>query len=174
VVIFTLGVAPSFFHAETGEFYFLHANADASRKFLFDNYRMRTTTVAENVSNILEIIATIRRLSERNPTVMLTVSPVPLGATSEMESPIIADCISKSVMRVACHEILEREGANGVYYWPSFEMVRWLGAHFAQFHPPAYGIEDGNSRHVSAWMIDMIVDLFLETFSARTMASIGD
>ena len=48
-----------------------------------------------------------------------------------------------------------------VYYRPSFEIVRWAGAHLSW---PAYGLDDGKTRHVSRRLVAAIVDAFVETF----------
>jgi hypothetical protein len=88
-----------------------------------------------------------------------------MGATTEFRSAVIADCLSKSTLRVACHEALQELDGERVVYWPSFEIVRWLGAHFGHDFEPAFGVDDGNNRHVSTWLVDTIIDLFLETYS---------
>lgn len=158
VFVLTLGAAPCFFDEETGEFLFTAARStdQAVRHGL-----MRTTTVAENVDNLREVIGAVRRISRREPTFVVTVSPVPLAGTTEMDSAVVADCVSKSILRVACHEVVAAAGPK-VVYWPSFEMVRWLGAHLDHDQPAAYGEDDDNSRHVSRWLVDLIVELFLE------------
>ena len=51
-------------------------------------------------------------------------------------------------------------------YWPSFEIVRWLGVHYTRPEAPVFGAEDGNTRHVSTWLVDMIVELFIQHHSA--------
>ena len=94
----------------------------------------------------------------------MTVSPSALIATTEFDSAVEADCLSKSTLRLACHEAMSAMADRPMVYWPSFEMVRWLGAHYAPFSPPAYGLEDGNSRHVSDWLVDLIVELFLDYY----------
>ena len=49
----------------------------------------------------------------------------------------------------------------GTYYWPSFEIVRWLGGHVGPF----YGVDDGSSLHVSEALVGVITDLFIDQFS---------
>ena len=161
VIVLTLGLAPCFFDAQTGEFAFLPAKSRTSQDFLQSNHVMRTTTVSENIRNLALVLDSIRRLAHRPPRIVLTVSPVPLTGTTEFESAVVADCISKSTLRVACHEVTTGQGED-VLYWPSFEIVRWLGAHFGPEQPPIYGAEDGNTRHVSAWIVELIIDLFLK------------
>ena len=33
-------------------------------------------------------------------------------------------------------------------------------------HAPAYGADDGQTRHVSGWMVDQIIDKFIEHHAA--------
>lgn len=163
VFVMTLGVAACFFRKDTGEFAFAPMNTRLGNESLLFRHAMKTTTVAQNVENIAAIIAAVRRLARRPPRIVLTVSPVPLAGTTEHPSAITADALSKSTLRLACEAAVEAHAEEGVVYWPSFEMVRWLGAHYGAEHP-AYAAEDGNSRHVSAWLVDLIVELFLEHY----------
>lgn len=164
VFVMTLGAAACFFREDTGAFAFAPLKTSMDYANLYGRCRMRTTTVAENVENVAAIISALRRLNEGSPRVVLTVSPVPLAATSEHYSAIRADALSKSTLLLACEEAVAAHAAQGALYWPSFEMVRWLGAHYDAAHAP-YAHEHGNSRHVSAWLIETIVDMFLETHS---------
>ena len=171
VFVLTLGVAPCFFDRRTGEFTMSLTRSATGREHLMNNAVMRTTTVQENVDNLGRIIDAIRKISTRAPRIVLTVSPVPLAATNEFGSAIIADCLSKSTLRLACHEVVTARADQGVVYWPSFEIVRWLAPHIGPGQPPAYGAEDGNSRHVSNWLVDLIIDLFLEHYGGRPAAA---
>jgi hypothetical protein len=78
--------------------------------------------------------------------------------TAEMASAVLADCVSKSSLRAALHEVLAGGTHAGVHYWPSFEIVRWLGGH-AGF--AVYGADDANSRHVNEAVVRLIVERFL-------------
>jgi GSCFA family len=91
---------------------------------------------------------------------VLTLSPVPLKGTFRGISSLSADCVSKSVLRVAIDQVIS-EGHRGVYYWPSFEIVKWAGVHLAW---PAYGLDDGKTRHVTRRLVAEIVDAFVESF----------
>lgn len=170
VFVFTLGLAPCFFSRGGGEFVFLNGQSGFTAAYLRNNFEMRTTSVAENRDNIGRIIDAVGRLARPGAKIVLSVSPVPLGATSEFASPVIADCISKSTLRVACHEAMKDQDPARVVYWPSFEMVRWLGGHFGHDFEPAFARDDGNSRHVSTWLVDTIIDLFLQTYSVQSKA----
>ncbi len=170
VLVFSLGVAPAYFDRETGEFVMsFGGRAEAMslpRRCLF-----RTTRVAENTDNLRRIIGLLRTLNPEGH-IVLTVSPVPISATFERESAVIADCVSKSVLRVAADEVLG-DGLDRIYYWPSFEIVRWLGGHLTSSHMPAFAAEDGATRHVSLWLVDLIARLFLETFGDESVRNAG-
>jgi hypothetical protein len=164
VVVLTLGVAPCFFEVDSGDFVFLPNDSSAARDYLTDRCVMRTTSVAENVAAIGDILGVIARLSDGRARVVLTVSPAPLAGTNEFESAVVADCLSKSTLRLACHEALGAQAGNAAVYWPSFEIVRWLGGYFTAPTLPAFGSDDGNTRHVSKWLVKLIVRLFLEHY----------
>jgi tetratricopeptide (TPR) repeat protein len=164
VFVLTLGLAPCYFERDSGEFAFYPIKSETAREHLHANHEMRTTTVSENIRNLGLILESLRRMAGRPPKIVLTVSPVPLSGTTEFGSAVIADCISKSTLRVACHEVATVQAAQDVIYWPSFEIVRWLGPHFGREHPLVYGQDDENTRHVSGWIVRLIVDLFLERY----------
>ena len=129
-------------------------------------HQFRNLTHAEVLA---DLEALIQGLAEVNPAMKLifTVSPVPLAGANEFESAVVADCLSKSTLRLACHEALSGQARAGqAVYWPSFEIVRWLGGHFGASAPPAFGGDDGNTRHVSKWLVKLIVRLFLEHYGA--------
>jgi hypothetical protein len=158
--IYTLGVAPCFFDRQTGEFVMPRASAINSLA-LAEVFNFRTTKVSENVGNLRAIIAFIRR---HNPTAkfVITLSPVPLKVTFERRSAVQADCLSKSTLRIAAEEAVSEDLEN-LLYWPSFEIVKWLGGHVGPF----YGVDDGAAWHVSSKVVELITDLFIDKFAAR-------
>lgn len=149
VFILTIGVAPSWFMKSTGEFVL---QVDPRN---IGAYYQRTVSVREATEALLYIFRAIYAI---NPTirVVLTLSPVPLGSTFEFESAIVADCVSKSVLRAAIHEALNACGDNRPIYFPSFEIVRWIGGHAGN----AFG-DDGLPRHVSQQYVKEIIASFL-------------
>lgn len=160
VYIFTMGVVPAFFERESGDFVMPRPTAINARS-LAEKFKYRTTGVQENLENIEYIINSIRSI---NPDlkVVLTVSPVPIQATFEFGSAVGADCLSKSTLRIVAHELMQKE-LGGIIYWPSFEIVRWLGCHTG----PVFGTDDGAAWHVSESLIDTIVQIFIETYSGE-------
>ncbi len=163
IIVMTVGVAPCFFDRESGELVVPGASSFSTRALL-ERCEFRTTTVAENRDNLAQIVALIRSIN-RTATIVVTLSPVPMQATFERSSAVQADCVSKSVLRVAIDELMG-VGLASVYYWPSFEVIRWLGAYAG----PMYGSEDGSTFHVSESVVATQVDTFMEVFSGGTVA----
>lgn len=155
VFIFTLGVAPfqATIEDKTLVFNLVHKR--------MNQYCIANPTAEETKQSIDNIVSAVRSV---NPSIniVLTVSPVPLNRSAQPSS-VVADCISKSTLRAAVAEYLSTP-RDGIYYWPSFEIVRWLGAHL----PPVFGADDGETRHVNKEVIDLIVSLFLKHFAGLT------
>jgi len=160
LLIYTLGVAPCFFEKSTGKF-ILPQKGDGVRGVMKGKYVFRTTTVKENFDNLKSIISIVRRA---NPSIQIvfSLSPVPLLSTLESRSAMEADCISKATLRVAVDEVVA--DSAGCLYWPSFEVVRWLGSYV----PGMYGAEDGSTHHVSEGVVELIVRAFLRMFSEHS------
>lgn len=135
-------------------------------KSIFDEdiHVCRLSTVRENRENLQKIVELVKSI---NPDVeiIITLSPVPLKATNQTFSCISADSISKSTLRIAIHELIEQD-IPGVRYWPSFEIVRWLGSHV---NHTLFG-EDGNTRHVNRGAVKMILDNFVRAYFTRPPA----
>lgn len=154
--ILTIGVAPIWISRSTGEMVL------APDKRRMGEFEMRTSRVEDNRKNIKQIVRLIRAEAP-NAEVFLTLSPAPLNYSFEMPSTIVADCLSKSTLRVAIHEALQNLD-TGVKYWPSFEVVRWVGSHLR----PVFGDEDGHPRHVSDWIVDHITRAFIRAHGGQT------
>ena len=160
VIILTVGVAPSFFEKGTSKF-IIPGSTQAGTLIKSEKYEFRTTTVAENVNSLNEATDIIRTLNPE-AKIFLTLSPVPLVATFEMPSAVQADCLSKSTLRVAINELLNQNIPN-MFYWPSFEIVRWLIPHVDS----PFGNDDGSNFHVNEQIINMIMDSYVETYSMK-------
>jgi tetratricopeptide (TPR) repeat protein len=160
VFILTLGVAPAFFDRTTGDFVLPRPSALNSR-VLAEKYLFRTTTVKENVDNVLYLIEFIRSISP-GMKIVVTVSPVPLLASFEYESAVQADCLSKSTMRLVAHEVVNNSNLSNILYWPSFEVFRWAGSNASDY----YAADDGAAWHVSEDKVAGTVRAFVEMFSA--------
>ena len=150
-LVLTVGVAPAFFDTSTSEFVFARRYGELLRE---KKIAMRTTTVAQNVENLRDILGLLDHLAPHSRKT-ITVSPVPLAATAELPSVVLADCVSKSTLRAAVHEVLRDR--TDVLYFPAFEIVRWLSPYGT---PDVFGASDANSRHVSDWVVSFIVSEF--------------
>ena len=161
IFVLTMGVAPAFFERDTGKFV-LPTTSAINFRGLAEKFAFRTPSVQENVDNMTAIIAAIRRRNSQ-AKIFISISPVPLTVTFEMKSALNADCISKSTLRVTAHELLQK-GLPELYYWPAFEIVRWMGGHVGPF----FGNDDGASWHVSEALVDQITGLFIEKFTLES------
>ena len=155
--VYTMGLAAAHFDRKTGAFV-MSRSTETNKAALFRRCDFRTSSVQENVENLNYIISSIRSLAP-DAAVVLTVSPVPLRVTTEFNSAIVADCISKSTLRVAVHEVLKQKPPH-VIYWPAFEMVRWVNGNAGGL----FGAEDGSSHHPNLAVVDSIMDAFIKVF----------
>ena len=158
--IYTLGLGAAFFSKNTGDVLIPDSDWVGTRA-LMAHGDFKTTSVEDNYHNILEIVRLIREVNVE-AQIIITLSPVPLLATFERRSAVIADCLSKSVLRVAINEVMN-EKIDAVYYWPSFEAVRWLAPHIGKF----YGGDDGVSRHINESVISDIISVFVDSVTSR-------
>lgn len=159
-VIFTVGVGISCFE-QPGDHLVLTPYGGSK-----DCYEWRFAKPHEAADDLRAIVAMFRQLNP-DVAIVLTLSPVPLYRGILAKSPFVDDCISKSVLRVALHEFFNDAPAN-VHYWPSFEIVRWLGSHLG----PVYGTEDDLPRHVSDELVRIITTLFVR--HCTSVSATGD
>ena len=154
--VFTFGLAEVWEDKETGGVFWRGVPEEI---FDADRHVFRLSSVEENAANIRQIIEHCRAMN-RDAPVVLTLSPVPLMATFREVSCITADAVSKSVLRVALDQVV-RDGREGVYYWPSYEVVKWVGPHLDW---PAYGLHNRKPRDVSKKLVAAIIDAFVEAY----------
>ena len=130
-------------------------------KAIFQENRhiFRLSTVEENKINLRAIIDLIRTINPIAP-IVITLSPVPLKATFQKHSCMTADCVSKSILRLAIDSVMSTQLPH-VYYWPSFEIVKWGGCHLPY---PVYGTDDNVVRHVSRYLVVQILYNFVQYF----------
>lgn len=153
VFILTLGVGYDWYDRETGK---VALTQDPRH---LDRYEQRLGTVSETAGHIRAIVDALRHMSP-DLRIVLTVSPVPLKVDTTRNSAMVGDFLSKATLRLAVEEYL-KAAHSGVYYWPAFEIVRWLSAHT----PPVFGADDQIARHVNQSTVDLIMKLFLKHFT---------
>jgi len=161
VLVYTLGVSQGFFDSDDKPV--LIKGFGGVDRTLLNSAVYRNISVAENLANIRAIIECVRNL---NPeiAIVFTVSPVPLARTFNSRAVVTSDCISKSTLRVTASELTHGQADQKIYYWPSFEIAKWMAPHMAvesmaDYH---FGADDLYSRHVSDHVVETIVRLFLE------------
>jgi hypothetical protein len=156
-LVLTVGLAEVWYDTGTGGVFWR-----GIPKSIYDSarHKCRVSTVAENRDNLSHIVRALRALRPEFP-IIVTLSPIPLKATFERPSILSADCVSKSTLRVAIHELLG-EGHSNLHYWPSFEIVRWLGSHIEE---ALFG-EDGNTRHINRRTVRLILESFIRHYYA--------
>lgn len=153
--ILTLGVAIQPFRDGKPAF-FTEWSPLTKTALLASEWRM--LSVDEILNYVRATITGLRSLRPGIP-VFLTLSPIPLMNAILHPSVIAQDCISKSRIRVALDDLMD-EAIPDVYYWPSFEIVRWLGGHVGPF----FGTGGVDQRHVAPEILDLITGLFIESF----------
>jgi hypothetical protein len=163
--VFTLGLSEVWEDKETGKIFW---RGVPEHIFEAGRHHFRLSTSTENNVNISEIVTLIRSVNNSAP-IIFTLSPVPLKATFSSQACITADCISKSTLRVAIHEFMSNSNLanNHVYYWPSFEIVKWVGCHLPY---PVYGTDDGCVRHVSRFLVNSILKAFVDSYYGSAIA----
>jgi len=119
----------------------------------FALFRHRVLSVEENVE-CLQVFLDVIRAHNPNLKLIVTVSPVPLMATGLAADThvIAANGHSKAVLRAAAEEFRRRN--EGVYYFPSYEMV-------------GYCLDDpweDDTRHVRRDAVAEIMKAFEATF----------
>jgi len=161
VLIFTCGTSVGFFKPDGSPVIPGGEYANINAVFFRENVA-RKITVAENTANLRAIVSAARRI---NPgiAIILTVSPVPLARAFDEDSAVVGDFLSKSTLWVAIDELMGA-GEEGLYYWPSFEIAKWILPHYGRELPDGlfFGADDGVSRHPSRDMVREIIGAFLK------------
>jgi hypothetical protein len=119
VFVFTLGLTEAWRSRIDGAVY-PGAPGTIAGEFDADRYEFHNFTATEVTADLIEFVTTLRTI---NPTVrvVLTVSPVALVATATGEHVLTASTYSKSVLRVAAHDVAEQ--LRDVSYFPAYELV---------------------------------------------------
>lgn len=125
VFIITLGLSEVWYNKKTGGVFW--------RAVPTDNYNpnihcFKVASFFENKENIKFIYESIKKIN-KDAKVVFTISPVPLVATFRPVSCLTANSVSKSLLRAAIDEFyrdLKNPAKEGLYYWPSYEMVKDL------------------------------------------------
>ncbi len=150
--ILTLGVAMQPFHEDGKPTFHISKSG-------YHGTNWRLLTVDEVLNYTRSIIHSIRAMKPGIP-VVVTLSPIPVTNSVGHESVFGQDCESKSILRVAIMHLME-EAIPDVYYWPSFEVVRWVSGHMRPFFG---GIGALDMRHIPSTLLATIMEVFIEAY----------
>jgi len=127
-----------------------------------EKYGFVNLGVADVLADMNEFIGLLASVNPK-ARVILTVSPVPLAATAEMRHVLVSTTYSKSVLRVACDELVRAH--PHVAYFPSYEIIT------GSYNRGRYFAED--LRSVTEEGVSHVMRLFLKhaaNASAETAA----
>lgn len=152
ICFFTLGLTETWLDSETGLAMNTHPGpAWLSRmpeRFRFVDYGYEAT-----LNDMLSILTMIRQHCHPEMRFIITVSPVPLGATFKDADVIVANSASKSVLRAVAEELYRR--FDFVDYFPSYEIV--LNS------PRALAFEE-DQLHIARDMVATVMETFERTY----------
>lgn len=120
-------------------------------------WTFRSCTVAENIANLERTYELLK--ANTSAEILITVSPVPLGATFRDQDIIVANCESKSRLRAALADFLIAH--PDVYTFHSYELV-------AQWQGRGTFFED-DGRHVNPQGVAFIMNEFLRMYGRDGM-----
>ncbi len=120
-------------------------------------WTFRSARVSENIDNLERTLELLR--AHTKAEVLITVSPVPLGATFRPEDIIVANCESKSRLRAALADFLLDH--PDVHTFHSYELV-------AQWQGQGTFFED-DGRHVNPQGVAFIMNEFLRMYGRGAM-----
>lgn len=125
--------------------------------FNAEKHECVVSSVEDNLANMQKIYDLLRSLGDKQ--IIYTLSPVPLNATFLERPAIVSDCVSKSVLRVALDRFFSLK-LPGIYYWPSFEMARWVSGHCS-----ARLMGDSReTRNPNGDLVELIIRNFMRKF----------
>lgn len=164
VFIFTLGLTETWRSVADGAVFPVCPGAGLGGDFDSGRYRFHNFGVAEVVAQLDEFLVRLRRVNPAARTI-LTVSPVPLAATFEPRHVMQSTVYSKSVLRVACEEIVRRHPQ--VAYFAAYEIVTAGGGSHSGF--------EADRRTVTVAAVDHVIRCFREQFlPGRVLVPAGD
>jgi hypothetical protein len=150
IFVITLGLSEIWYDEVTGGVFW---RAVPTNRYDASRHKFRVSTVAENRDNLAAIVRLIRQVKP-SADVIFTLSPIPLVATFRREPCIVANAVSKATLRVAIDEIIRDQETQGLYYWPSYEIITSVFANPWKV----------DRRHVQSEVLDFIMILFEEAW----------
>jgi hypothetical protein len=150
-VLMTLGLNEAWRDAQTGVLLNAAPSLWEVRRHP-ERYTVEITDVGQNLEALEEIRERLKRLNPEMKLVV-TVSPVPMGATFSGHDVMVANSLSKSTLRAAAGAFEARH--DDVDYFPSYEMATLSSRGFA--YAP-------DCLHVADRVVSRIMETFLAAY----------
>lgn len=154
ICFFTLGLTETWLDAQTGLAMNAHPGpawlARMPERFRFVDYGYEAT-----LQDMLDTLALIRERCHPETRFIVTVSPVPLGATFKGSDIIVSNSASKSMLRAVAEELYRR--FDYVDYFPSYEIV---------LNSPRAIAFESDQLHVARNMVAQVMTTFAKAYLA--------
>lgn len=145
VLIFTLGLTESWHSKEDGAVFPNCPGSGLGGEFDPQRHAFHNFSVAEVIEHMESFFSELREVNPR-AKLILTVSPVPLMATFEPRHVLQSTVYSKSVLRVACEELVKNH--EDIHYFASYEIVTATCNTQDYFQPDRRNVTDAAVAHV--------------------------
>ncbi|TWI93960.1 GSCFA family protein [Gemmobacter caeni] len=156
-LVLTLGLVESWFDTEAGIYLNTAPTAGHISKYP-GRFEVHVLDYVENLRHLEKIRETVKAA---NPDLRLvvTVSPVPLGATFTGQDITVANNYSKSTLRAVAGDFCSRH--TDAEYFPSYEAV-------TESAPPAAWMED--AIHVRIELVRCVIAHFMKHYGPPSLA----
>ena len=154
VVVITLGLIEAWKQPRTGNFYTEIPHPDNFESLGAKLYRLSVSEMFDDLQRIREVLR-----EHTQAEIIITVSPIPLHATMTPLDIRVANIESKSRIRAAVSEFIDR--FPDVHYFHSYEIVT-TAERLGDFM-----LEDG--RHVHRKAVDYVICEFLKMFAREEL-----
>lgn len=144
IMVFTLGLTETWISPVDGTA-FPSAPGVIAGSLDLDRAKFNNLSVAEIITDMQDFWRMVKEINS-SARMILTVSPVPLIATASGEHVLSATMYSKSVLRVAAHELSTQ--LVDVFYFPSYEIINSPQGRGYYFEPDMRTVNDHGVRHV--------------------------
>ncbi|MCP5080279.1 MAG: hypothetical protein GY948_01125 [Alphaproteobacteria bacterium] len=162
VVVMTLGLTEVWFDRQSG----LYLNYSPRRALVAkhpDRFELHVLSYADTLTYLRQIVAVLKQKCGSAQRLLLTVSPVPLTATYTGRDVLVANGLSKAVLRTAADEIIAEN--DHIDYFPSYESVT-LSTRDAAW--------EEDQRHVEQAAIDLNIGRMIDGYVSRDSKGSAD
>lgn len=159
ILILTLGLTEIWEDQIDGSVICLPSGPYVKEGGSMDRYQFRVSRYTENLEN-LERIHQIMARNNPECRLLVTVSPVHLGATFRKDLDVIsASCNSKSTLRAVTDEFVSNH--DNVFYFPAYEIATIYSMLIGQ----SYFADGKENFHVNKQTVNFIMRHFFKFFS---------